>query len=120
MSSEITDEFRTAMANWVELKQQLTEARKDMKVLNDREKDLKKFISGYMKTEKIDNINLKKGKVAMKSSNKTAPLTQKAFVAGLMVYFDGDEAQVEAVMTCIKDNLEKKETNTISLTGLKA
>ena len=118
MNTEITDEFRKAMTDWVELKQQLAEARKDMKVLNDREKELKQFISGYMKEEKIDNVNLKKGKVAMKSSTKKAPLTQKAFVAGLLVYFNGDEAQVEAVMTCIKDNLEKKETNTISLTGL--
>ena len=36
--SGITDEFRKAMSDWVELKVQLVEARKDMKVLNDREK----------------------------------------------------------------------------------
>ena len=42
--SGITDEFRKAMSDWVELKVQLVEARKDMKVLNDREKELKQFI----------------------------------------------------------------------------
>jgi len=47
------------MTEWVELKKQLTEARKDMAVLNKREKELKKYIGEYMKVQGIDNINLK-------------------------------------------------------------
>ena len=46
---DITDEFRGKMSEWVELKKQLTEARKDMKVLNQKEKELKEFIGSFMK-----------------------------------------------------------------------
>jgi len=71
MAAEITDEFRTAMASWVELKTQLSAARKDMKIINQREKELKDFIKNYMKSQKIDNVNLKNnGKVAIRHTVK--------------------------------------------------
>jgi len=114
----ITNDFRTAMSQWVELKKQLTEARKDMKVLNTREKELKTFIQGYMKEEKIDKVNLKKGKVSLRTSKKRAPFTKKAVQTGLVVYFDGDETKAETVMNFIVDNLEVNESNSISLTGM--
>ena len=116
--AEITDEFRKAMADWVELKRQLTEARKDMKVLNTREKELKQVIAGYMKTTEIDTVNLKKGKVSLRKKISKASMTKKAVEAGLMIFFNNDEAQVERAMNCIQDTLEEKESDVISLTGL--
>lgn len=114
----ITDDFKNAMAQWVELKKQLTEARKDMKILNTREKELKTFIQGYMKEEKIDKVNLKKGKVSLRTSKKRAPFTKAAVQNGLVAYFDGDETKAETVMNFIVDGLEVNESNSISLTGL--
>jgi uncharacterized protein (DUF2461 family) len=116
--AEITDEFRKAMADWVELKRQLTEARKDMRVLNTREKELKQVIAGYMKTTDIDTVNLKKGKVSLRKKISKASMTKKAVEAGLMIFFNNDEAQVERAMNCIQDTLEEKESDVISLTGL--
>ena len=55
--AEITDEFRAAMASWVELKTQLSAARNDMKVLNQREKELKEYIKNYMKNQQIDHLS---------------------------------------------------------------
>lgn len=116
--AEITDEFRKAMADWVELKRQLTEARKDMRVLNTREKELKQVIASYMKTTDIDTVNLKKGKVSLRKKISKASMTKKAVEAGLMIFFNNDEAQVERAMNCIQDTLEEKESDVISLTGL--
>ena len=116
--AEITDDFRKAMSDWVELKKQLTEARNDMKVLNQREKDLKKFIMGYMKQEKIDKINLKKGKVTLRETKKKETLKKEHVENGLRTYFQGDEVRLEGAMTCIMDGLEQKESSVISLTGL--
>jgi hypothetical protein len=118
MAEQISDEFRTAMANWVEIKTQLAEARKDMKVLNNREKQLKEFIKDYMKNQKLDLINLKKGKVTIRTTMKRATFTKDAVQAGLTVYFNGDEVSVERAMTCIVDNLPTSEAEVISLTGL--
>ena len=120
MANEISDDFRVAMANWVEVKTQLTEARKDMKVLNDREKKLKEFVKNYMKTKQLDNVNLKKGKVSLRTSTKTSTMTRDAVKSGLVIYFGGDETRAEGAYTCIIDNLTTSETDVISLTGLKS
>ena len=120
MANEISDDFRVAMANWVEVKTQLTEARKDMKVLNDREKKLKEFVKNYMKTKQLDNVNLKKGKVSLRTSTKTSTMTRDAVKNGLVIYFGGDETRAEGAYTCIIDNLTTSETDVISLTGLKS
>jgi hypothetical protein len=116
--TDISDEFRSAMADWVEIKRQLTDARKDMKVLNTREKQLKDYIKGYMKQQSLDLINLKKGKVSLRTATKRATFTKDAVQTGLRVYFNNDEVSVERAMTCIVDNLETTETEVISLTGI--
>ena len=118
MAEQITDEFRTAMAQWVEIKTQLADARKDMKVLNSREKQLKDFIKEFMKHQQLDLVNLKKGKVSLRTMTKKASLTKDVVQNGLNVYFNNDEVQVERAMTCIMDNLATTETEVISLTGL--
>ena len=120
MADQISDDFRVAMANWVEVKTQLTEARKDMKVLNDREKKLKEFVKNYMKTKQLDNVNLKKGKVSLRTSTKTSTMTRDAVKSGLVIYSGGDETRAEGAFTCIIDNLTTSETDVISLTGLKS
>ena len=116
---EITNEFRNSMSEWVDLKKQLAEARKDMKILNSKEKELKKFIMGFMGSNKIDNINLKKGKVSYKSGQKTGSMTKKTVESGLDIYFNGDEVKVEGAMNCINDNRVVSDTETITLSGTK-
>lgn len=118
MAEQITEEFRSAMADWVQLKTQLTEARKDMKILNEREKQLKEFIKTFMKNQSLDLINLKKGKVTLKTTVKKSSMTREAVRNGLNIYFGGDEAKVDGAIQCILDNLESEEADVISLTGL--
>jgi len=119
MTEQISDQFRSAMSDWVELKKQLTSARKDMKILNNRERQLKEYIKNYMKNQKIDKVNLKKGKVTLRTSTKCGSMTKAAVINGLNVYFQGDEVRTESAMTCILDNIPKSESEVISLTGLK-
>ena len=119
MAEQISDDFRKAMSDWVAIKSQLTEARKDMKVLNTREKQLKEYIASYMKNVHIDSVNLKKGKVTMRVAERSGTMTKAAVQNGLNIYFQGDETRTEAAMNCILDNIDKKETTVVSLTGLK-
>lgn len=116
--TEVSEEFRSKMTEWVNLKKQLTEARKDMQILNKKEKELKSYIMSFMSEQKIDNINLKKGKVSLRTSKKKQSLTKDKVQSGLLKHFNGDEVQTETAMNCIVDNLEVKDTNVISLTGV--
>jgi len=113
--SEISDDFRKAMADWVTIKTQLTEARKDMKVLNTREKQLKEYISNYMKNEQIDHVQLRKGNVTMRVAERAGTMTRAAVENGLLEFFEGDEVRTEAALNCIRDNIAKKEVTTVSL-----
>ena len=117
-SESISDQFRTVMSEWVDLKKQLTGVRSDMKILNTREKQLKEYIKNYMKNQGIDKVNLKRGKVTFRVGQKTGSMTKSAVLHGLGIYFQGDEVRTEAAMTCITDNIQKTETEIISLTGL--
>jgi hypothetical protein len=119
MTEQITEEFRTAMADWVQIKTQLTEARKDMKVLNEREKQLKEFIKVFMKNQSLDLINLKKGaKVTLKTVVKKSSVSKDAVKKGLLAYFGGDEVKMEGAFQCILDNLDSEESDVVSLTGI--
>jgi len=80
---------------------------------------LQEFIAGYMKNVHIDSVNLKKGKVTMRTSERAGTMTKAAVQNGLTIYFQGDEVRTEAAMTCILDNIEKKETTVVSLKGTK-
>jgi CO dehydrogenase/acetyl-CoA synthase beta subunit len=117
--AEITDEFRNKMTEWVELKNQLTEARKDMKVLNTREKELNLYIKGYMKANQIDNVNLRQGKVSYKKTKKKETFTRKIVSKGLHKYCRENDSEVEKAMECITSVLEVTEKDSITLTGLK-
>ena len=115
---DISDQFRTKMSEWVNLKKQLGEARKDMRILNQKEKELKTFIMNFMSEKGIDNVNLKKGKVSLRTTKKKQALTKDKVQSGLLKHFQGDEVQTETAMNCIIDNLEVKNSNIISLTGI--
>lgn len=119
MSEEIGDDFKKAVSDWVELKMQLAEARKDMKILNAREKQLKSFIAGKMRAGQIDTVNLRQGKISMKKSIRKTGLTKNKIEEGLKQYFNNDEIKLEGALNAINDTIETKETQVISLTGIK-
>lgn len=115
-------DFKNAMDEWVELKRQLAAARKDMSVLNKKEKELKTYITSVMCEEGVDTITLadKSGKVNKKTTNKKAPFNRKTVQQGLTVFFDNNTSQVESAIICIEDSLDSEEVNTVTLTQKKA
>lgn len=117
--TELSDEFRTKMKEWIALKETLKKARGDMKLLNSREKELKLFIRKYMSANEIDTCNLRQGKVSRKQKTTKGTLSKMTIIVGLKQYLKNDEA-VEQAMECIMAAREEKQTETISVTGLKS
>ena len=113
-------DFKAAMTEWVALKAQLAAARKDLSVLNGREKDLRKVIEVKMKTEEIDTVKIQdKVKVNFKIKKTKGSITKDVIKKGLSIYFGGNEAQVEGAWNAIQDAAPTKETPSVSITGLK-
>ncbi len=117
--TELAQEFKNAMKEWVELKKVITEARKDLKGLSDREKNLKTYIKGYMKSTKIDTCNLRKGKVSLNVKQAKKAINAKTIEDGLMKFFENDIERTQAAIGAIQESRESTERETLSLRGIK-
>ena len=114
-------DFKSAMTEWVGLKTQLAAARKDLSVLNQREKDLRKFVTHHMKQNEIDTVKVQdKVKVNFKTKTTKGSLTKDVIKKGLGSYFGGNEVQVEGAFQAILDAAPTKQSDGVMVTGLKA
>lgn len=117
--TSVPNELSESVSKLVELTKQLSEAKSDIKVLNQEEKRLKESVKKHMVDQGIDTINLRKGKISIRKSVRKAGINKDAVKEGLSKFFGGDEAKVEGALNAIQDNLKVKESTSISLTGIK-
>ena len=117
--SDVSNELSASVSKLVDLTKQLSEAKSDIKVLNQEEKRLKETVKKHMVTQGIDTINLRKGKISIRKSVRKAGINKDAIKEGLLKFFGGDEAEVEGAFNSITDNLKTRETTSLSLTGMK-
>lgn len=113
-----TDELTDNVSKMVELNKQIREARSDIKVLVNAEKELKSQIKHLMIDNGLDVINLKTGKISVKTSVKKSGLNKTTVKEGLEQFFQGNREKTETALKVILDNLPTKESSVISLTGL--
>ena len=117
--TSVPNELSESVSKLVELTKQLSEAKSDIKVLNQEEKRLKESVKKHMVDQGIDTINLRKGKISIRKSVRKAGINKDAVKEGLSKFFNGDEAKVEGALHAIQDNLKVKESTSLSLTGIK-
>jgi hypothetical protein len=115
----VSNELSESVSKLVELTKQLSEAKSDIKILNQEEKRLKEVVKTHMVSQGIDTINLRKGKISIRKTVRKGSMNKDAIKDGLLVFFSGDEAKVEGALNAIKDNLKTKESTSLSLTGIK-
>jgi hypothetical protein len=66
----VSPDLSESVSKLVELTKQLTEAKSDIKILNQEEKRLKENVKKHMVSQGIDTINLRKGKISIRKSVK--------------------------------------------------
>ena len=115
----VPSELSENVSKLVELTKQLSDAKSDIKILNQEEKRLKESVKKHMIDQGIDTINLRKGKISLRKSVRKGSINKDAIKEGLSTFFNGDEAKVEGALNAIRDGLKVKESTSISLTGIK-
>jgi hypothetical protein len=115
----VPTELSDTVSKLIDLNKQLTAAKSDIKILNQEENRLKETVKKHMVSQGIDTINLRKGKISIRTSMRKSGMSKDAVRDGLHTFFGGDEAKVEGALNAIKDGLKTKESTSISLTGLK-
>ena len=117
--ASVSNDLSDTVSKLIELTKQLSEAKSDIKVLNQEEKRLKENVKKHMVSQGIDTINLRKGKISLRKSVRKSGMNKDAIRDGLLKFFGGDEVKVEGALNAIQDNLKLKESTSISLTGIK-
>ena len=118
--TDLPDEFKLAMKEWIDIKQVITGASKDLKGLRDRERNLKTYLKGFMKANKLDACNTRGGaRVSYNAKHAKKGITKKTIEQGLLEFFGGDHAKTSAALEAIENNREEVERQTLSLRGLK-
>lgn len=113
-------DFKNAMTEWVSLKAQLASARKDLGTLNEREKELRKFVTTHMRENEIDTVRVhEKIRVNFKLRMTKGSLTKDVIRKGLSAFFGNNEAQVDGAFQAILDAAPSSEKPSVSVTGLK-
>jgi hypothetical protein len=112
---DVTENFKDAMTTWVDLKKQLVEARKDIGVLNKREKELRSFIKKYMAQEDIGSVNVNKNKVKYSVKTGKGSITKEVIKTGLGTYFGGDVVRAEGAFQAILDAAPQVQRDTLTL-----
>jgi acid phosphatase class B len=115
----VPNELSESVSKLVELSKQLSEAKSDIKILNQEEKRLKESVKRHMLDQGIDTINLRKGKISIRKSVRKGSMNKEAIRDGLLKFFGGDEVKLEGALNAIQDNLKVKESTSLSLTGIK-
>jgi len=114
-------DFAQVMNEWISLKTQLAAARKDLAVLNKREKELKTFVTTHMAQNEIDTVKVRdKVKVNLKTKKTKGGITKDVIRIGLMNYFDQDAGRADGAMQAIIAAAPTKEVASVSVSGLKA
>jgi hypothetical protein len=109
------EDFKAVMTEWLSLKHQLTAARKDMSVLNKREKELRAAVQEHMKENEIDAVKVNQEKVSCRTKEARGSVTKQVIMSGLIAYFGGDETRAEQVYQIILDHAPMKERSTITV-----
>ena len=112
-------DFKNATNEWIAIKTQLAAARKDLSTLNQREKELRKFVTKHMGENKIDTVNVQdKVKVNFKLKTVKGSITKDVIKKGLTTFFGGNEAQVEGAFNAIQDAVDVKEVAGVNVSGI--
>ena len=113
-------DFAEVMNEWISLKSQLAAARRDLSVLNKREKELKNFVTKHMAQNEIDTVKVKdKVKVNLKMKKTKGGITKDVIRIGLMNYFGQDAGRADGAMQAIIAAAPTKEVASVSVSGLK-
>lgn len=108
-------DFKTVMTEWIDLKKQITDARKDISVLVKREKTLSELIKQNMIQNDVDDVKLQDKKVRLHKKNSKGGITREVIQTGLNSYFSGDAVKVEGAMKAIIDSAPVKQRFTLAV-----
>jgi hypothetical protein len=102
------------ITEWIDLKTQIVAVRKDISILNKREKELRNNIKRFMSAEDTDIVEIGQRKVSYKKKVVKGSITREVIKKGLLNFF-GDPTQSECCYQAIVDAAPDVERESVNL-----
>lgn len=110
----ITNAFKSALKEYIDIDNDLKEANKHLKVLRNRKKELGGQIQVHMREFSIDKLNLPKqsnvktNTIKLNSRVTKKPINNKLILERLTIYFKGDKDKAQKLTDFICDDEARK------------
>jgi hypothetical protein len=114
----VSDVFRQAMGTWVQLMNKKAEVNRDMKVINDKLKDLKAFLTEVMVEKKIDGANCSGQRVTLTTTKSKEPMSRDVIVRLMNEYTKADNPEHGKIADFILDNRKVRESHGLKISPI--
>ena len=94
--------------SWIQIDNQIREHQQHLKILRKSKKGATDDLVEIMKSNEIDCLDVKDGKLLYKQNKHKAPLSKKHLLNALSQYFPNDKAQVENISSYIMESREDR------------
>lgn len=91
----VSEEFKAQVKEWLKLTTQKATVSKDIRVMNNRIKDLKEQISDYMVSNRLDVCNVRGGRVQLYTTKSKEPLNRETIESNIRSYMAAKEGRAD-------------------------
>ena len=105
-------ELVESIKEWIRIDNEIRNLNKEIRDRKSRVGKISQKLMVTMKDNKIDEFNVKEGKLVYATKQVKKPITKKYLTDVLLKYYEGDEAHASELNSYIQDNREAitKET----------
>ncbi len=96
-----------AIKDWVRLDGEIAALRRQTKVVNDKKKDLTKFLVVLMKEKSLDEIDLNESKIVRKTRVSKSSVNKKHLLGCLAKYYKNETTAKEVSEFILSSRTEK-------------
>ena len=114
MSSQV--EVVKIIKEWITIDNDIRNINKELRLRKEKLKKISQTLMKTMKENKIDEFDIKDGKMVFSQTTVKKPITKKNLVSILSKYYEGDISQADEMNKFIMDNREEVVKETIKRT----
>jgi hypothetical protein len=110
---ETKDQLVTNIKEWMKMDSEIIQLKSEIKVKNNRKKELTTTLVEVMKTNKIDCFDINDGALVFKTNKIKKPINGKSLLTALQTYCKTDLKMAEEITKYVLDSREIQLKETI-------
>jgi hypothetical protein len=114
-SAPAISELPTLLRQWMKLQEEVSVLNAELKQRQTQSKALKSVILRIMETNKVAALNVSKGTVVHKISEKAEGLSTSFLMKHCKDFFQGDEDRARALLTYLEEHRSVKKAHDLKL-----